>query len=358
MTGALLLFACGALAAAQGADRVQLVDGTQVMGQVSAATLDAVTVKTAGGEQKLEGKQVLAVEFGDRPEALRAAEAFLAGLDFQNAASGFAAAAEAGGAWWVAAQAALGRADTLLAWASLDPSRAGEAADAYAKWLAANPGSLWEPRARLGQAQALAATGKTEDASRLFEELATLAFQRNLGKHVELGARLERALVYLRAGQAQVAEQRLNDLIPELQQTLAAGPPKGLLPALHALRARSEIALGDAKVARSGEAAARPYWESLLNDERATLEVRGAALVGLARALRSEGKHREAQLLLARAVATAPAGETYARALFEMGDVCRELGNTPVAGAQYFRWVQEQYPHSPWAAKARVELGG
>ncbi|TAH35011.1 MAG: tetratricopeptide repeat protein [Planctomycetota bacterium] len=346
-------------AAVQTPDRVHLMDATTVSGQVTAATLDAVSVTGASGEQKIEARQVFRIEFADKPEALRNAESFLQAHDYQNAVNSFESADGAVGPWWVQPVARLGRADALLAWSRIDKSRAGEAADAYAQWLSAYPNSFFEPRARLGQARALSLAGKTEDASRLLEELATTAFQRNLGKHVELGARLERALAYLAGGQAQVAEARLNDLVPEIGQVLSAGPPKALVAPLRQLLAQAEIALGEAKVARNGDAAARPYWEGLLADRSAGPDTRGAATIGLALAARSEGKHREAQLLLARVVATLPGGsETLARALYELGDVSRELGNSPVASALYFQQVVAEFPSSPWAAKARVELGG
>ncbi|MFQ5748121.1 MAG: tol-pal system YbgF family protein, partial [Planctomycetota bacterium] len=169
----------------------------------------------------------------------------------------------------------------------------------------------------------------------------------------------ERSLVLLDGGKPQMAVTRLRDLVPKIQDLIRSGSlESGERAEARSFLVRARIALGDALAAKDGAQAARPYWESLLRDPAVGAEVQAASLIGQAQAAEESGKPREAQLLLARVVATLPATPSIqARALFRLGEVCRALKNSPVKGETYLRQVVDSYPNTIWAARARKELG-
>ncbi|KAA3608154.1 MAG: hypothetical protein DWQ01_13865 [Planctomycetota bacterium] len=354
-----LLLACAAPALPQ--DRLTLLSGERIGGAVQSATLEEVQYQDGAGQtQTLEGRQILSIEFGRLPALIAQAEKYLADQDYQNAVNTFDGAVAAGqGPPWAATYAALGKAKALLAWAQVDPGRASEAATAFQNWVATHPDHFHVLEARTGLAQALALSGKVDEAARNLEELATFAFNKNLSKHVEFTAQVDRCEVYLIGKQAQVAETRLRDLIPQLQGAIGnRETPMGVRGLLRSLLSRSQILLGDALEGRQGSAAVRPYWESLLKDPTVSPDVRAAASLGLALAARAAGKAREAQLLMARVVATLPANSpVLPRALYYLGELSQELKNVPVDGRIYFERVIQDYPSSTWAQQAREKLG-
>ncbi len=341
-------------------DLVRLVDGGTVGGRVQEATLEEVRITLAGSERTIPAREVLSLRLGGGSHTLDRAEEFLKSLDYQNAANLFRTAAGEEGPPWQESWALLRRAETLLAWSTLDPARAAEAEEAFRDWLARWPQHYYVPRARIGHARAQAALGQVDQAAAELEALASLIFEKNLGKHLELEVQLQRCQVFLDGGQAQVAEARLQDLVPELQRA-AADPdqPAGLRPRLAALYTRARIALGEAIQARGGEEAARTYWEGILQEPRLAPDVAAAARISLAEAARAAGQPREAQILLARVIATSPArGEVMARALFLMGEVSRELGGDIASPTTYYQEVVDRYPGTRWALKARRRLEG
>ncbi|HEX9792449.1 MAG TPA: tetratricopeptide repeat protein [Planctomycetota bacterium] len=341
-------------------DVLQLIDGQSIACEVLTPGFDTVECRVEGERTTFEGRNVLEIEFGGMPDDLQRAEGFLAAQEFQNAANLFQAAGQAEGRAVLPAYAGLRHAEALLAWARFDSGRAKDAANAFQTWLATYPDHIHLVRARLGRARATALSGATDDAARQLEELASFAFEKNLGKHIEFQARLDRCHAYLSGNQAQVAEARLRDLVPEIQR-VAGSPdtPPILRPRLRALLGEGQIALGDALAAKGGPGAARAYWEGLLRDRSVGSDAQAAASIGLATAARAEGKSREAQMVLARVIATVPAGpEVMARALFQLGEVCEELGDLPAAGAVYYRELVANHPNSTWAIRARKKLGG
>lgn len=341
-------------------DRIVTVDGERIGGKVETATLEQVSYQdSGGGSQSLEGRQVLEIQFGNKPEALMQAEDFSRNQDFQNAVNSFDAAASAGGAAWVKPLAELGKAQAYLAWAEIDNNRAKDAVDAFSTWTAAYPDDFHIVAARTGLARATAMTGKTDDAARMLEDLASFAFEKNLAKHVELGARLERSEVYLMGDQAQVAETRLRDLVPEFEKFIFdSTTPSGVRLVLRGYLSRGQIALGDAIEARDGSAKARPYWEKLSRDLSVSQDVRAAARLGLAKSAQAAGQTREAQLQMAKVVATLPTSSpVMPRALYSLGELCQELNNAPADGALYFERLINDYPNTSWANQARQKLG-
>lgn len=355
LTLAALVLALPAAALPQ--DRVRLADGTSLAGKVTSATLDQIQVEVGGHLRTAPAAEVLAVQFGELPPALAQAEGFLSNRDYQNAVNlcdSAIAEPEPGGM-----MALLCKAEAQLAWAAIDPGQADPATATFREWIATYPNHFLLPRARTGLAQAMALAQHVEEAARELEEVASLAFEKNLPASVEFGARLARCKVYLDGHQAGIAATRLQDLVPKMQRALAAADtPEGVRSRLRQLAGEGQTMLGDAIEADQGIAASQRYWEGLLRDPELGPDVRAAATLGLAKAARAGGQPRQAQLLAARVVATmAVSDDLAARALYLLGEFSSELGDDIATGRSYFRQVADRFPATSWAILARAKVG-
>jgi tetratricopeptide (TPR) repeat protein len=335
--------------------RVSKVDGGSVSGELTAAGFESVTLKVGDADRVLEAKDVLSLTPGPLPELVSKGEAFILNHDFQNAANAFEAAASEEAAFWVKPWAGLRHAETLLLWANADRGRAGDAAKAFRTWVDAHGDNFWLPRAQMGQAKAMAMSGDVDGATTLMQKLSDTAFEKNLGRHVELHVNLVRCEAFLIGGQAEVAQARLRDLVTKLREAVQSpDTPAGSKNLLTSLYASSQVLLGDAIYAKDGGRAAATYWEGLSKDRAVSADVRAAAWIGIAQHAREQGQAREAQLQLAKVVATLPASdEIMARALYELGEVSKELSNNPTSGDTYHQRLLERYPSTTWAAKVR-----
>jgi TolA-binding protein len=347
--------------AAQG--RVTQVDGTNVTGTITAATLNSIEVRNGDQTTSITPDQVLRISFGTAPTVIRQAQGYLDKLEFQNAVNLLDEAAGQADPAWVAPYAKILRAEALLAWSGFDTGRAAEAQQAFSEWLASYPDHFWVPRARIGKAMAMGRSGKVSDAAKELQSVASFAFEKNLGKQVEFKARIARCLVYLQGNDAALARQRLegsSGLVASLKEAaMSPQSPTALRNQLNQHWVQAQILLGDALEQTDGLAQAKGYWERLLRSERNLGDdARATGKIVIARAARDAGKLREAQFALAEIAATINAGpETMARALYTLGEVCQELGDKPTPGTTYFRRVVQRFPSSSWAQKARKKLG-
>jgi tetratricopeptide (TPR) repeat protein len=336
--------------------RVQKVDGGSIIGELNVAGFETVDMTVGGSARSLKANEILSLTPGPFSESLSQGETFFTAHDYQNAASTFeAAAAEEGGAFWVKPWAELRHAETLLAWSQADRGRAGDAAKAFRNWTSGNADSYWLPRAQMGQAKAMAMSGDVDGATTLMQKLSDTAFEKNLGRHVELNVNLVRCEAFLIGGQAEVAQARLRDLVVKLAEAVQSpDTPDGSKSLFSALHSHSQVLLGDAITEKDGGRAAATYWEGLAQDRNVSADVRAAAWIGIATNAREQGQAREAQLQLAKVVATLPANdELMARALYELGEVSKELGNNPSSGDAYHQRLLKRYPNTSWAAKVR-----
>jgi tetratricopeptide (TPR) repeat protein len=347
--------------AAQG--RVVHVDGTNISGTITDASVDQIEIQVGDTARTISPGEVLRLSFGSEPALVQQAKGFMAKLEFQNAVNLLTEAEGITDPAWVPPYTKLLKAEAFLAWSSFDKGRAEDSNRAFSEWLAAYPDHFWNARARMGQATALGRTGKVQDAAKMMQDLAGFAFDKNLGKQVELHARLTRCEVYLDGNEPTLARQRLegqNGLIASLKT--ASSSPESSSALRNALRVhwiKSQILLGDAIEMTDGLSQAKSYWERLLrNEKQLSADVQAAGKIVIARAARDAGKLREAQFALAEIAATLNCGpDTMARALFALGEVCQELGDNPTPGTTYFRRVVDRFPTSSWAAKARTKLG-
>ena len=234
-------------------ERVVSLDGTPTTGELQAATLDEVRwTDKSGTAHSLPGNEVLDIVPAPTSELLRQGEHLAAQLDWANAAASFEAAAGEDGPFWLQPWAGLRWAECLLKAAGEDAGLAGSAAEAFRTWCDANPDSWWLPRARIGEARALARAGRTDQASTLMQGLSDLAFEKNLPAHIEIEAALTRCEAFLRGNQVDVAEARLRDVSSKADQGLSGDLPRGVRAHVSRLRAEAQILLGDAIGAKSG----------------------------------------------------------------------------------------------------------
>jgi len=336
--------------------RIARLDGGYTTGKLTAAGLESVTLEVGqGASRDFPSNQIISLKPGPLPELVSKGEVFLKDLDFQNATNSFDAASSEDGDFWLAPYASLRHAEALLAWAQQDPARASDAARAFRSWSDANPDSYWLPRAQMGAAKAMAMAGDVDGATSLMQKLSDTAFERNLGRHVELQVNLVRCEAFLLGGQAEVAEARLRDLVVKLDSAVTDPKAADGAKALYlAMSSRAKIRLGDAITQKDGARTASSYWQGLASDRNATADVRAAAWIGIASAARESGNLRQAQLQLAKVIATLPASdEVMAHALYDLGEVSKALDNNPIPGETYHQRLREQYPNTSWAAKVR-----
>ncbi|MCH2102271.1 MAG: hypothetical protein MK209_10165 [Planctomycetes bacterium] len=355
-----LLLALPLAIAPQG--RVVKADGTTVTGNVTAAQLDGVVVSNPGGDQAIAAEEVLSISLGSGG-MLTEAKRFLNQLEFQNAVALLEEAGNSSEPAWMPVVAKLRHAEALLAWSAFDADRAGEAISSFQIWLATYPEHYWVARARIGMARAMGRAGQIDEAAQELQKITSFAFEKNLGKQVELAARIARCQVYLEGDRAKLARQRLegsSGLVATLKSAAQdEKSPPGLRATMLNSWTQSVVMLGDAIQASDGTSNAKSFWERTLRSERGIgVDARAAGKIAIAQAAREAGQLREAQFALAEVAATMNAGpETMARALYTLGEVCEDLDNTPTPGNTYFRRVAERYSASPWAAKARQKLG-
>ncbi|MDA0666603.1 MAG: hypothetical protein O3A95_09035 [Planctomycetota bacterium] len=336
--------------------RVARLDGGSSTGKLTVAALESISLQDASGDiRNFAAGEVLSLKPGPLPELVSKGEAFLKDFDYQNATNSFEAASGEDGDFWLAPYASLRHAEALLAWAQQDPGRASEAARAFRAWTEANTDSFWLPRAQMGAAKAMAMSGDVDGATSLMQKLSDTAFEKNLGRHVELQVSLVRCEAYLIGGQAEVAEARLRDLVVKLDK--AVSDPKadaGTLGLFLTMSSHAKIRLGDAITEKDGAGTASSYWQGLADDRNATSDVRAAAWIGMASAARESGNLRQAQMQLAKVIATLPASDdVMAHALYDLGEVSKQLGNNPTPGDTYHQRLLEKYPNTSWAAKVR-----
>jgi|GEM_PF-894014 len=344
-------------------DRVIKMDGTTASGVFVSATVDEVTLRKGKVSSVIRASDVFSISFSSIPTALQKARAFVAKQDFQNAIGQFGFASEQEGSTWLTQLALLEKAEAFLTWSVFDPAQAQESLNAFRHWTATYPDHFWGPRAQIGLARATAAAGEMEEAVRLLQEVADLAFSRNLGRHLEAQAKVARCQVYLAAGKATLARQRLEGpggLVATLnEQGGDVQTPRMVRSELAHHLATAQVLLGDCVENLDGLQGAKRYWEGLLNQRGSlTPDVEGAGIIMLARTAKEAGKPRQAQLLLAKVTATLMTSpEIQARALFHLGEVSEELDNNPSPGRFYYEEILRSFPSTLWAAKARTKLG-
>lgn len=336
--------------------RLNLEDGGRASGAAVALTLEEVTMTNADGDDvKRASREILSIVPSGMPAEMSSAEAFAKALDFQNAANAFDAASGSVEPEWLAAYAGLRHAEVLLAWSTIDPAKAGEAASAFAAWTSANADSYWLPRASYGHARAMATSDDVQGATTTMQELADRAFEKNLGRHVEFQAALVRSECFLLGGQAEVAEARLRDLVVKLgEASRDQDIARGTRQMIGRFQADAQLLLGQAIEEKDGVKAAASYWEGLAEARDTKADVRAAARIGLALAAKEQGDLRTAQLQLARVIALQPAkAEVMAHALYELAEITESLGNQPVPAKTYRERLKANFPETSWAAKLR-----
>jgi outer membrane protein assembly factor BamD (BamD/ComL family) len=337
--------------------RVELLDGSKVVGEISDINLNAVTIVVAGSEDAtvIANKDILEV-FPETTEVMRQAQASLDALDFQNAKNSFDEAAEKSEEGYMKSFAELHSAETLIAWAEIDDGQYTDAIKLLNAWVSENSSSFWLPRAQMSLARALANNRDIDGAASLMEKLTNMAFDKNLARHIELEASVIRCEVFLIGGQAQAAQNRLSSLKDTLGGMIRdSETPSALRRKARGLHSQVQIFNGRAIQEIEGVNASQTYWKELADSELTAPVVRSAAWLGLAEAAMDANQLRSAQLQLAKIVAVMPSSPNVTpQALYKLAVVSASLEDTKSSRSAAMR-LTTNYPNSTWAIKASSE---
>ncbi|MDP6849409.1 MAG: hypothetical protein QGH51_09225 [Planctomycetota bacterium] len=339
-------------------DTLTLLDGQRISGKVTSASLDSVQLrKPNGSEKEYSPSNILSLQYGGFPPSIAKGEKFLSEFDFSNAVASFTSID--GGSNRLEAWAGLRHAEALNLWGKIDSGQSQRAESAFRDWLARNPEDFFVPRARKGLAFAIARNGQVDLAAKELEGVATLAFEKSLPPHVEISARLSRCELFLLHGQPGVAKTRLEDLVNKIQKSAQdRNASDSLKSQLHKMESQAQVALGDAIELKDGMDSSRRYWENLLSKRNIMMDVRAAATIGLARAAHKNGQSREAQILIAKVVATMPTTpEVASKALWFLAEISLELGDSPIPSKTYYQRLVDDYPFTTWGIQAQKRLG-
>jgi tetratricopeptide (TPR) repeat protein len=337
--------------------RVDLLDGSKVLGDISDINLNTVTIVVGGAEDAtvIANKDILDV-VPETTELMRQAQASLDALEFKNAKSSFDAAAEESEEGYMKSFAGLRSAEALIAWAEIDNGQYADAIKLLKTWASENSSSFWLPRAQMALARALASNGDIDGAALLMEQLSNMAFAETLARHIELEANVLRCEVFLIGDQAQAAQNRLSSLRDTLGSMVRnSETPSALLSKARGLHSKVQILNGQAIQAIEGINASQAYWKELAGSESTSPNVRSAAWLGIAEAAIESNKLRSAQLQLAKIVAVMPSSPNVTpKALYKLAVVSASLEDTKSSRSAVKR-LTTNYPNSTWAIKANSE---
>jgi ATP/maltotriose-dependent transcriptional regulator MalT len=337
--------------------RVDLLDGSKVFGEISDINLNAVTIVVNDSEDAIVIANEDILEVIPAATALmRQAQTSLDALDFMNAKNAFDEASSKSEGGYIKSFAGLRSAETLIAWAGIDPTQYDAAITLLNVWISENSNSFWLPRAQMSLARALANTGDIDGAASLMEGLSNLAFAKTLARHIELQANVIRCEAFLIGGQAQSAQSRLSSLKDTLGSMIRnAETPPALLSKARGLHSQVQILNGQAIQAIEGANASQAYWKELADSGSTTPVVRSAAWLGLAEAAIEANELRSAQLQLAKIVAVMPSSPNVTpQALYKLAVVSASLEDTKSSRSAAMR-LTTNYPNSTWAIKASSE---
>jgi tetratricopeptide (TPR) repeat protein len=334
--------------------RVDLLDGSKILGKISDINLNSVTILVDGAKDAtvIENKDILDV-VPAATELMRQAQTCLDELEFKNAKNSFDAAAEESKDDYMKAFARLRSAETLISWAEIDPAQDNKAIELLKTWVSENSRSFWLPRAQMSLARALAKNGEIDLAASLMEELSNLAFAETLASHIELQANVIRCEAFLIGKQAQSAQNRLSSLKDTLGSMVRnSETPSALRSKARGLYSKVQILNGRAIQDIEGVNASQAYWKELADAKSTSHEVRSAAWLGLAEAAIEANELRSAQLQLAKIIAVMPASPNVTpKVLYNLATVSLSLEDTKSSRSAALR-LTTNYPNSISARKA------
>ncbi len=341
-----------------------------VSGVVTANTLAEVVIDQSGKEVKMPSELVDHIDWGDAPVSFHDGLVYFGRGDFESASARFRlTAGDAAARGVVQAAARLLAGESLLRWASQDPSHLSEAADELRTFLDDHPDNREVPHARylLGRVAMLSGenAAAAESLGALFGELQGDTATEGYAPALCLRAGLDAADAKLAAGDtagakelyascdAAIASYRAS--LDESEERLAP-----VLATLQTLAARAALGEGFCSLADGQVRQARTFFEGKLSGNGSVPAAqRFGASFGLAECDFAEEKWRDAQLAYAHVSAIDHTSrDRVARALVRLAQCAEKLRDTDYR--QDFRnWlttVVERYGDTPAARQARELL--
>jgi hypothetical protein len=370
------LLACTTLLAVQavaqkgGNDNLVKKDGSAKRG------VEVLELTTAGAKfqkdkktEELPAHQLLAVEWGDLPDAFVSARSAFDRGDAATAVQMFGEAERQATRPLVKADAAFFLVKAAVSAAGTDKAAAATAADKAQAWLTANANHWRTPEALLlaGRAQRLA--GKFTEATATLKDLDNRSSSEQFGPVWSARAKFEAAQALLDSGkptEARTAFQAASGAADTALGTAGSKSPDA--PELSALKVLAKVGEGETYLGEKQWAKAENFFSGLARGDQAELVAAGRAGEGeaiymAAAEQKSLDGVRRAQIALATAsVFDALGGEAAAKANFYLGKCVQMLGadregdNWKARATNYFQIVVASYPASRWAARARAEL--
>lgn len=377
------LFACTALLAAPafaqkgGSDKIIKKNGEARPGvEVIELTTTGVKFrkenpkdKSKPIEEELPAHQLLAIEWGDLPDAYISARSAFDRGDAAAAAQLFGEAERQATRPLLKVDAAFFQIKAAVGAAGTDQNAAATAADKAVAWLTANANHWRTPEALLlaGRAQRLA--GKFADAATTLKDLDSRASSEQFGPVWSARAKFESAQALLDSGKPAEARIAFQAASSAADTALAAAGSKSPdATELNGLKIQAKVGEGETYLGEKQWSKAETFFNGLARGDQAELVAAGRAGEGEAIFLAAaEQKNldgiRRAQVVLATAsVFDSLGGEAAAKANFYLGKCVQMLGadregdGWKARATNYFQIVVSSYPTSRWAGNARTEL--
>lgn len=358
-------------AAAKGADAVVKRDGSRVRG-IDITEFAVTGIKATKGKDTIEipSHQILAVEWGELPDAFVSARAALERGDFGNAAQLFGEAERQATRPLLKADALFFQTKAAVAAVGTDKGAAATAASRAKSWLETN-GNHWRiPEAMLltGRAQRLA--GAHADAGATLRDLDERASRDGFGAVWGARAKFELAMSLLDANKAAEARTAFQSASSAADGAIAgaASGSSGDAAELRMLKTLAKVGEGETFIGEKQWAKAESFFNGLTRSDQMELAAAGRAGEGeaiyhAAVERKSMEDLRRAQVALATAAvldslsseASAKANFYLAKCLLALGSE-REGDNFKARAHAYYQIVATHYQSSRWAAMARDEM--
>ena len=340
-------------------------------GIVESNTLDEVVLTESDGDtRRLEGADVLAVNFGAVPPSYRDGGMLAARGDHDRAAAQFRlAAGDASASEPVRASARLHAARSLIAAGSADPELFAQAQEELARFLQDHASNRELPAARFLRARSTHLAGDPLSAG---EQYLSLFAEENNGTPA-MGYDLVRCYVaglrgaeaFLDAGEIDRAQAAYTRLVDGTSNALAAlTSDDARKPDVAELQSRGRLGAGHCDRARGSASIAVGFFRRQADDEGMPNSVRLGARLGLAEALLDDGKHRLAQIEFAkvsglhRSSIDSTDRDRAARALLGLARcvIALQDQNSDAYARTWLSSLIEAYGDTPSAAAARELL--
>ncbi|MEC7583672.1 MAG: hypothetical protein VYE77_05090 [Planctomycetota bacterium] len=363
----LTLFAATAAATAQSSsDTLIKKDGSNLRGiEVLTFKLNEVKIKRGDKESDVPVHQVVAIEWGNVPDAFQAANAAMKRGDFAVAAEQFGDAANAASRVLVKTDARFLQAKAAVAAAASDPNAATSAVGTLQAWVTEFPEHWRLPEALLllGRAQRMA--DLTAEAEQTLKDLSDRGGREGWGPIWSARAKYELAQTLMAQDNALEARGAFQSASAAADTAMSgAGADKA---ELRAIKINSKVGEGETLLQEKNYQNAYDYFRRMASGDDPALAAAGKAGEGQALFLGAGPDAlddvRRAQIALAEAsILDAAAGEASAKANYFLGKCLLTLGREREGDSfqqraeAYFRIVMRSYPNSSWAAAARQEL--